>query len=181
MDLWHNSLYETHRFYDWLFGVSIAPSYLISGLLPTWMEFLVFALHFILDPSGKGVILTVQKTSLCLQLYLWGLSQQIEALGKTGKAAGNGHQRVLDIGNICTGQCLCSAVIPRMLSCYRYTPTMKHSTYPWPDMLHTMCSLWHSCLFHWTVNLDENQLVAKCKVKYWCPSASCSHSVPEQS
>lgn len=28
-------------------------------LLPAWMEFVVFALHFILDHSGKGVILTV--------------------------------------------------------------------------------------------------------------------------
>lgn len=52
-------------------------------------------------------------------------------------------------------------VILRTLSCYRYTPTTKHGTYPWPDVLHAICSLWHSCLLHWTVNLDENQTSSK--------------------
>lgn len=102
-------------------------------LLPAWMDFVVFALYFIFDHSGKGVILTVQKTLLCLQLCLWGLSQRIEALGKAGKVAGNGHWRVLDIGNICAGRCLCFAVIPRMLPCYMYTSKGKHGTCPRPE------------------------------------------------
>lgn len=109
-------------------------------LLPVWIKFVIFAFHFILDHSGKGVILTVQKTSLCLHTNLWGLSQWREALGKAGKAAGNGQWRVLDIGNIYPGQCLCFAVIPRTLSCYMCTPPTKHSTYPWPDTLHTLPS-----------------------------------------
>lgn len=41
-------------------------------LLPALMEFLVFALCFILGHSGRGVILVVQTPSVCLQLCLRG-------------------------------------------------------------------------------------------------------------
>ena len=40
-------------------------------LLPALMEFVVITLCFILGHGGKGVILTVQTPSVCLQLCLW--------------------------------------------------------------------------------------------------------------
>ena len=41
-------------------------------LLPALMEFVVFALCFLLGHSGKGVMLIVQTPSVCLQLCLCG-------------------------------------------------------------------------------------------------------------
>lgn len=128
-------------------------------LLPPLMEFVFFALCFILCHSGKVVTLIIHPPIDCPQLRLRVQSQQKEA---QEKAAGNEHHGVLNKEDICTEQCFCFAVMPRTLSCYiLYTPTTKHSTCPWPDTPCALSPLKHSCILHWTMSLDEDQTWSK--------------------